>query len=526
MGFEGFTMSPPYGGLDLVSPIDNMDPAYALELINVFPGAGAPTVRGGYTKLETTGATISGAIDFMHRLPLADGTTVLIVATSNKLYSVTSAGVVTDITKATPHTNGEFSWAILANNIYLTNASGADYPQVYGAGTGGTAINVTYTGVGLSFPNLVTCASYKRRIFFVEKGTANVWYSDVDKGGTSGSPSLKKEDLSYNLTQGGYLLWTGSFTNQTASTSAEYFYAISSEGEVIMYAGSAPDMADWGQVARFYIGKPLGYRSFVRFNQDTWIITQQGIVPLSALFQLDPEQALNVVSQKINSLISDYAKITPFDHAWYGFLWARGRRIYINVPIDGTGSFFLVYSMDTKGWTIFQLAAKTDSHAATVFNNLPFYGTTGGVIYQGETGYADQISTVSTGIPINFSGRTAFSFYGSRGNYKAFKDIRPILKTQRGLSLSLGLDTDFKRRGTIETITTPPGVFTAWGSTGGTPTYTPWGSPWSAEADYIFNRYAVKGQGHCAAIRFGGSIKNTTCQLLGFEIRFDIGGQV
>lgn len=526
MGFEGFTMSPPYGGLDLVSPIDNMDPASALELVNVFPGAGAPTVRLGYTELSTTGASISGEIQFMHRLPLANGTTVLIVATANKLYQVTTAGVVTDITKTVPHTSGEMNFAILANNIYLTNASGADYPQVYGSGTGGTAINVTYTGVGLSFPKLVTCASYKRRIFFVEKDTGNIWYSSVDQGGTSGSPTLKKEDLSYNLTQGGFLLWTGSFTNQTASTSAEYFYAISSEGEVIMYAGDAPDEANWAQVARFYIGKPLGYRSFVRVNQDTWIITQQGIVPLSALFTLDPEQALNVVSQKINPLVTEYSLSNSFDHAWYGFFWPAGRRVYINIPTSGTGSFFLVYSLDTKGWTIFRLADLSDATSICSFNNLPFYGSGSGKIWKGETGFADQITTTSTGAPIAFSGRTPFSFYGSRGNYKAFKDIRPILKTQRGLSLSLGLDTEFQRRSVIETITTPPGTFTPWGSTGGVPTFTPWGSPWSSEAEYIFNRYAVKGQGHCAAIRFAGSIKNTTCQILGFEIRFDMGGQV
>lgn len=503
-----------------------MDPAYALELTNVFPGAGAPTVRLGYTQLATTGASITEPIQFLHRLPLANGTTVLIAATNTKLYQVTTAGVVTDITKATPHTSGEFSWAILNNNIYLTNASGADYPQVYGSGTGATAINVTYTAVGLSFPNLVTCASFKRRIFFVEKNTAKIWYSSVDQGGTSGSPTLKSEDLGFNLILGGFLLWTGSFTNQTASTSSEYFYAISSEGEIIMYAGSAPDSADWAQVARFFVGKPLGYRSFIRVGQDTWVITQQGIVPISALFQLDPEQALNVVSQKINPLISDYAKITPFDHSWYGFTWSMGRRVYINVPTSGTESFLLVYSMDTKGWTKFELATATDGHQICQFDNSPFYSSLDGRLWRGETGYADRITTGNTGLPINFSGRTAFSFYGSRGNYKAFKDIRPILKTQKGLTLQLGLDTDFKRKTTVETIVTPAGQFTPWGSTGGTPTYTPWGSAWSSEADYLFPRYAVKGQGHCAAIRFGGSIKNTTCQILGFEIRFDMGGQV
>jgi hypothetical protein len=57
MAFQGFTMSPPYAGLDLVSPIDNMEPQYALELVNVFPGAGAPTVRLGYEQFCNIGVS-------------------------------------------------------------------------------------------------------------------------------------------------------------------------------------------------------------------------------------------------------------------------------------------------------------------------------------------------------------------------------------------------------------------------------------------------------------------------------------
>jgi hypothetical protein len=522
MPLQGYTIPPPYGGLDLVAPIDQMDPNYALELVNVFPGAGAPSVRLGYQELATTGATISGEIQFMYRLPKKDGTTVLIVATATKLYAVTTGGVVTDITKATPHTSGEFSWAILNNNIYLTNASAADAAQVY-TGTG-VAINVTYTGVTLS--NLVSCASYKRRMIFVEKNTGKIWYSKVDEDGTTGSPTLKSEDLAYNLTRGGYLLWTGSYTNQTASTAAEYFYAISSEGEIIMYAGDAPDAANWTQVARFYIGHPLGYRSFVRVNQDTWIITKQGIVPLSALFENDPEAALNFFSSRVNSIVSQYASVTPFDHSWYGFFWPEGRRIYFNIPESSTSNFFLVYSIDTKGWTTFKLYDGSDCAQAATFNSFPYYGGIDGKLWRGETGYADAVTSTDTGQPITFAGRTAFSFYDARGNYKAFKDIRPLFKAKKGVQLALGLDTDFKRAPVITNVTTAPGTFTPWGSTGGSPTYTPWGSAWSGDEEYIFDRFAVKGQGHCAAVRFGGSVKNSGCQIFGFEVRFDLGGQV
>jgi hypothetical protein len=160
-----------------------------------------------------------------------------------------------------------------------------------------------------------------------------------------------------------------------------------------------------------------------------------------------------------------------------------------------------------------------------VFQELPFYGSSLGIVWKGETGQADAI-TSTTSQSIAFAGRSAFSFYNSRGNYKAFKDIRPLMRTKRGITLSLGLDTDFKRAQTITSVVTPSGTFTPWGSTGGSPTYTPWGSTWSADVEYVFDRFAVKGQGHCAAVRFGGSIKNSTLQILGFEIRFDMGGQV
>ena len=82
----------------------------------------------------------------------------------------------------------------------------------------------------------------------------------------------------------------------------------------------------------------------------------------------------------------------------------------------------------------------------------------------------------------------------------------------------LGLDTDFKKLPNTDTITSTPGTTTAWGA--------PWGSPWSGGSEYVFDRFAVRGQGHSAAIKFIGSVKDSPLQILGFEVRFDIGGQV
>jgi hypothetical protein len=153
----------------------------------------------------------------------------------------------------------------------------------------------------------------------------------------------------------------------------------------------------------------------------------------------------------------------------------------------------------------------------TIFKRLPFYGSAEGIIWQGETGQADAV-TASDSQSIVYSGRSAFSFFGSRANYKVFADIRPIVRTKKGITLNVGIDTDFKRATTVTGVTTSPGTFTPWGS--------PWGSSWSADLEYIFDRFATQGQGHCAAYRFGGSLKNATMQILGMEIRFNLGGQV
>jgi hypothetical protein len=514
MAFQGFTMSPPYGGLDAVSPIDNMEPSYALELVNVFPGAGAPTVRLGYTQFNTSGTTIPATpINFMRELPLKTGTQHLIAATDTNLYKILSNGAVSTVTNASPHTNSQFNSEIFANNLYLCN--GIDTPQVY---TGiGNASNVTFTcSAGLS--NLITCAAWKRRLYFIQKNTTSVWvHASVDVPGTSGSPKLDEiVDITYVLQKGGYLLFAGSYTNQTASTSQDLFFACSSEGEVVFYSGTGP--ADWSLVAHFYIAKPVGYRAFIRFDADIWIITQDGIVSIASLFQTNPYDVINAVSGRINPIISAAAESFPFAHDWAGFVWPRGRRVYISIPQSASDNYFLVYSIDTKGWTTFRLSDGSHANCSCYAFEHPFYASLTGIVYKGETGQADAITSTSSGQAINFFGRTAFSFYGSRGNFKAFKDIRPLLKVKRGVTLNLGLDTDFKRSIVTTNVTVPASNFTPWGSS--------WGSAWSADVTYTYDRFAVKGQGHCAAVRFGGAIKNTTMDIYGFEIRYDMGGQV
>lgn len=492
-------MPPPYSGLDLVSPIDEMDPSFALELVNVVPTAGAPEVRKGY--VENSDTATAAPLKTLRGFPLQNGTTKLIGVASGKIWDC-STDPATDITGATVITSDDMSTEVFNNRLFLCN--GVDNVQVY---DGTTVADSTFTGATLS--DLINVSSYKERLYFVEKDSLKMWYGGV----RSISGALTDYNFESIFREGGYLLFAGSYTNQTAAASQDLFFACSSEGELLFYSGTyAGDPTTWGIVARYYIGRPLGYNAFIRINQDVWILTQQGIVPISALFAGDPAQAINTVSQRINPLISQAASQLPFSYRWHGMFYPLGRKVFVMLPSSDEAANLLVYSLDSKGWTKYQLANSGHCISMAIADGAPYYGSAAGKVYEAETGYQD------AGEPITFSGRTAFSFYGSRGNYKVFRDIRPLLKSIGGQSLALGLDTDFKRRPIVESVTIPSTSYTPWGS--------PWGSPWSGGEEYLYNRFATKGQGHSAAIRFGGSVDDYACQILGFEIRFELGGQV
>lgn len=498
-------MPPPYGGLDLISPIDNMDPAFALELVNVFPGSTAPVTRGGYQEYVDLSAG-NTAVNTIADYNKADGSSEMIVVSEGgtpKIFKVV-AGVATDITGSTPITAGYSNMQTqqFGSRLYMCN--GQDTVQVY---DGSTVADSTFTGVTLA--DLINVSTYRERLYFVEKDSLQFWYGNTNAVGAS---ALTSFDLQYSMKKGGFLVFAGSYTNQTAQTSQDLFFAISSEGEVVFYAGSYPGDTNWQLVARYYIGKPLGYRAFIKVNNDIWILTQQGVVPVSALFQASPEQVVNLISAKVNPYISQYVKLLKFSPRWHGIFWPEGRRVFVNIPSAENTSTILVYSIDTGGWCVYELFDQEDGITLAIVDGQPYYGSYHGYVYSAETGLTDK------GESISFSGRTAFSFYGSRGNYKAFKDIRPLIKTRKGLTLALGLDTDFQRASSTDSVSTGIATITPWGA--------PWGSPWSSGTEYVFNRYAVRGQGHSAAVRFGGSVNKADCQIYGFEIRFDQGGQV
>lgn len=499
--YNGFTIPASYGGLNLIDAIDSMPPQDAQELLNIYPTGLTTALRGGYSSFVTL--TGSSPVRSLYGFTLADGNERLVAATNNKFYEISSGSAI-DITGATTPTLNDWSATIFAHRLFLAN--GTNTVQVY---DGVSVTDSTFTGVTLA--DLINVDSYKERLYFVQKNTASFWYGGVKAVGAS---ALTEYDLKYFFKKGGYLLFSGSWTNQLANTSTDLFMAVSSEGEVLFYSGLSPADTAWSLVAKFELaGKPLGYRAFVRVDNDIWIITDRGIIPVSLLFSGQTTVATNQVSRKINPYISQQASSFSFDHRWTGIAWSQGRRVFINVPTATDDNNLAVCNLDTGAWTIYDY---TDVGAATsiaVFESNFYIGGNTGIVSHAESGYSDNNQ------PIYFINRLAYNFFGSRGNFKAFKDVRPLIKAKRGVALGVAVDTDFKQSTSIDNITSDVGsTSTPWGS--------PWGSPWGTPVSYLYDRHTLRGQGHCGAIRIQGSVSDTPLEFSAFEVRFELGGQV
>jgi len=113
MAVQGVTMPAPYGGLDLVSPIDNMEAFYALDLVNILPTSNAPRLRNGYVEFQDT--SNANPVGMLKAMPLLNGTTKLIATIDTKIYAIDS-GAVTD-TGATI-SNSNCNSEIFNNKMY------------------------------------------------------------------------------------------------------------------------------------------------------------------------------------------------------------------------------------------------------------------------------------------------------------------------------------------------------------------------------------------------------------------------
>jgi hypothetical protein len=412
--------------------------------------SGLSNSKWQFINVSTAGGHFLGMVNGLDPAMVYNGTnwiTVASTSTAQTISSITRGGtgnLTATVTTATAHglltgnqitVTGalptQFNGTFIITKINSTQFSYtmATAPATNATVVGSYSINLSITGVdSASFVNINL---FKNRLWFVQEDSLKAWYLDpLSIGGAATAL-----DLSGIAGTGGYLQAVGTWTLDAGQGADDYWVGVTSMGQVIIYNGTDPSVAEtWLMKGVWQFGQTFNRRCFFKWAGDLLLLTQDGLVPLSAAVQstrLDPRINL---TDKIYYAVSQAATNYYDNFGWQINYFASENMLIMNVPIS-TGTQQFVMHTITKAWGQF-----TGIEA----NCWEVHGREG--MYFGGNGFVGNFynATSDNGNNINANCQQAYSYFNSRGTLKRFTMVRPIIITDNALPTVLcGISTDF-----------------------------------------------------------------------------------
>lgn len=462
----------PLLGLNTRDPVDGMDPTFALQMDNLFPESNYVRLRGGYETFCANPGTpglLPGTI-----FNLVSGSTeYLAIVCDTAIYELQS-GTPTARTGSLTITDDRVVWAVFADSSAPTTpkvlaVNGADNPWQYQGGT--NAVAWSPTGTGLTASNLAWVFPFKNRVFAGEKDSRDFYYGAL--GAIPGT--MTRFPLSGIRGAQGNILFMSAMTRDTGTGPDDYAVFVTTEGQVIVYAGTDPsDAAEWSLVGVYQIPRPIQSRkAHCQIFGDVVIATEQDYVFLSQALQQGGAFVLQPTA--MSGLLKEAATLYGTNTEWQMLAWPEGNQIICNIPY-ATGTQYVQHVINAQtragcrytGWDMATLGRYDGK----------LYGVKTDEVLRLDVGTADDASGTPTPIEVRF--RSAWWDLKSP-QIKHVQAIRPFFRTSQGVSPALALATDFRvqehaanaQSGTIaETYWgDASGVTTLWGDTAATTTY-------------------------------------------------------
>lgn len=470
----------PVKGWNARDPIAAMKPGDAIILDDMFPMPNDIMLRKGIVA-HVTG--IGDQVESLMPYNNPDGTQTLFCAAGNEFYDVTSAGAVGSAVVSTL-TNARWQHNNFTNSSgdsYLCCFNGVDNPR-YWNGTSWIEITGVSTPAitGLTPSDIVSSTTHMRRMWLVQKDTLKAWYLPVDAVGGAAAAL----DLSGIAKRGGYLMAIESWTIDSGAGLDDHWIAITSEGEIIVYAGSDPSSANtWAIKGVWYIGSPIGRRCLIKFGGDILMILKNGVFPLSkALLSASVDRTV-AMTDKIDQAMNAAASSHSSNFGWQLTSYTAENMLLLNVPItEGSSQHQYVMNTLTGAWCRF---TGYEANCFEVFGDELYCGGNG-VVSKAWSTFSDNGAGI-TGI-----GETAFDYFSAKTK-KSFKMVRPILSTNGTPAVSIGIDIDYEDADRLTTNTFTGIMAGLWG-------IALWGiGLWGSGLQTIRNWIGVSEIGLCAA---------------------------
>jgi len=481
----GKAIPAPVGGWDAQSPLANMPPENAVILDNFIPRAGYVELRRGFVPWQE-GLPLPTETLMVWRGGSASVADDIFAACGGSIYDVSNQND-TPAEVYTGSGNARWQWINFANDAgtFLIAANGAIAPVYYNGTTWtDTAITGTAGIITLDPRHLVDVMDHKGRLFFVQENSLRVWF--LEPFAIQGTANLL--DLGPIFDKGGSILCQATWTLDGGSGADDLAVFVTTQGQVAVYQGLDPsDANNWALVGVYDLGLPLSRRSLIKYGSDLVLLTTDGVVPLSQALTLDRAQEnLVALTQKIQNAFQQATQRFRGNFGWEGVLYTKGTLAIFNIPTATLSrSEQYVQNVQTGAWCRF---TGIDAFCWAVANDQMYFGASD---YVGlwDTGYADNTTGITGDI------KTAFNYFGSRGDLKKFEMLQPILRIASNIAPAVEVITDFKER-------VPTAVPTTITVTGGQWDTGLWDvALWSPSVQTRDSWTSVTGIGYCGAVR-------------------------
>jgi len=391
-----------------------------------------------------------------------DGTNWIKIATTSTaqtISSITHVGNVATLTTSAPH------GLITGNQVVISGATPNDYNGAYiitvtGTSTftytmattpsGNASVVGTYTVLGITGVDSSTFVHvnlFKNRLYFTQENTLKVWYLPTNAIGGA----AQVLDFGGIARNGGYIQAMGTWTLDAGYGVDDFAVFITNMGEVIVYQGTDPSSAStWALKGVWQIGYVFNRRCFFKWAGDLLILTNDGLMPLTAELQssrLDPRIAL---TDKIFQAVATAAQNYNTNFGWQIMYFAKPQMLILNIPITGGTQQFVMHTI-TKSWANFTGINATCFQM--YYDNCYFGGS--GFVGQFWNGNSD------AGTNINATAQQAYNYFDARGQLKRWTMVRPIIQTDKGIpTVFAGLSLDFDAASPVNTLSFNPALVT------------------------------------------------------------------
>ena len=501
---EPVTIPAPVGGLNAKDSLADMPLEDAVRLDNIFPQPNYVQLRKGFSSHRTdVGSAI--VVRTLMTYAKANGSDELLAVAGDTIYDVTSVGSAATVL-STSYTSADFQYANFSTTggHFLIAVNGADTCIKY---DGSSISTNTLSGTGLTATDLINVSSHKERLWFVENNSTNAWYLATE----AITGALTKFPLGSVFHKGGELMATGTLSRDSGAGADDYWVAVSSSGEAVVYQGTDPSSAStWALVGVFQIGEPIGRRCLFNIGGDLIVITTAGCISMMKMMAVaDVQQAFASITYKIQDLFNQ-ASAYNGNFGWQGIVYPMGKWVLVNIPrVAGSDQFQYVMNGETGAWCKF---TGLNANCWAVANGDIFFGGNDSTVYQADNTYQDD------GAGITGTGITAFSSYGKKGRLKRFTAVRPLYYASGSVGFKIGINVDFN-------LDPPTGDASATADTGTTWDSALWDTGQWGGSDFVFKPWKGAGSiGTYGAVTFSVAINGQSCSVNAFDVVAQLGG--